>query len=114
MFKHVKRRYTHDWNSTLISSVKRILGRGVVAWERRCHTFSWCRNAFPHLFVLDYIKPWMRSYRCASDTQIRTDSQKYTVEQEDPVWKFLQNAHFIRNIWCRNGVPTPLFSALHP
>jgi len=37
----------------------------------------------------DYIKTWLRSQRCASDTQIRTTSQKSTVKQEDPVWKFL-------------------------
>jgi len=48
-----------------------------------------------------YIKTWLRSHRCASDTQIRTASQKSTVKQENPVWKFLQaNAHFIRTIWC--------------
>jgi len=84
-------------------------------------------TAFPHLFALvtllemwdpnDYIKPWLRSHRCASNTQIRSAGQKSTVKQEDPVWKSLQaNAHFIRIflcIWCGNGVPTPLFLALH-
>ena len=44
----------------------------------------------------DYIKTWLRSDRCASDIQIRTASQKFTVKQEDPVQKFLQtNAHFL-------------------
>jgi len=33
----------------------------------------------------DYIKTWLRSHRCASNTQIHTASQKCTVEQEDPV-----------------------------
>jgi len=42
-----------------------------------------------HLIALDYIKIWLRSQRRASDTQIRTASQKYIVKQEDPVWKFL-------------------------
>jgi len=36
----------------------------------------------------DYIKKWLQSHRCASDTLIRTASQKSTVTQEDPVWKF--------------------------
>jgi len=36
----------------------------------------------------DYIKTWLRSRRYASDTQIRAASQKSTVTQEDPVWKF--------------------------
>jgi len=27
-------------------------------------------TAFPHLFSQDYIKTWLRSYRCASDTKI--------------------------------------------
>jgi len=39
--------------------------------------------------LLDYIKTWLRSHRCASDMQIRTANQKSAVEQEDPVWKFL-------------------------
>jgi len=56
-------------------------------------------TAFPHLFAVvtfledgdpnKYIKIWLLSQRCASDTQIRTASQKSTVKQEDPVWKFL-------------------------
>jgi len=33
----------------------------------------------------DYIKTWLHSHRCASDTQIRTASQKSAVKQEDPV-----------------------------
>jgi len=37
----------------------------------------------------DYIKTWMRSYRCAGDTQIRTANQEPTVKQENPPWKFL-------------------------
>jgi len=53
-------------------------------------------TAFPHLFALAYIKTWLRSHKCDSDTQICTARQKSTVKQEDPVWKFLQaNAHFI-------------------
>jgi len=48
----------------------------------------------------DHIETWLWSHRCASDTQIRTASQKSTVKQDDPVWKFFQaNSHFIRNIW---------------
>jgi len=50
-----------------------------VGWERRPHT----------VLALDYIKTWLRSHRCASDTQIGTASQKSTVKLEDPVWKFL-------------------------
>jgi len=49
---------------------------------------------FPHLFALvtlledlDYIKTWLRSLRCASDTHIAR--QKSAVKQEDPMWKFL-------------------------
>ena len=68
----------------------------------------------PHTF-LPYIETWLRSHRCDSGTQIRTASQKSTVKQENPAWKFLQaNAPFIRIIWCGNAVTTPLFSALHP
>ena len=82
---------------------------------------QWGGNAFPHLFAQDYIKTW-RSHRFASDTQIRTTSQKSTVKQEDPMWKFMSaNVRFIELfgavflfIWCENGVPTPLFLALHP
>jgi len=42
----------------------------------------------------DYTKTWLRSHRCASDTQIRTARQKSTVsqkvyKQEDPMWKFV-------------------------
>jgi len=69
----------------------------------------------------DYIKAWPRSHRCASsDKQIRTASQKPTLKQEDPVWKFLYaNAHFIRTIWCSIpfGVGTPfpdLFFSIRP
>jgi len=37
------------------------------------------------------------------------------VKHEVSVWKFFPaNAHFIRTIWCGNGVPTPLVLALHP
>ena len=53
-------------------------------------------NAFPHLLALvtlledlDYIEAWLRSHWCTSGSQIRTAGQKSTVEQEDPVWKFL-------------------------
>jgi len=38
---------------------------------------------------LDYMKTCLRSHRCANETQIRTASQKTTVKQEDPGWKFL-------------------------
>jgi len=70
------------------------LFQGVVGWER-----VRLRTAFPT--DLHYIKTWLRSHRCDSDTQIRTASNKSTVRQEDPVWKFFQaNAHFIRTIWC--------------
>jgi len=48
-----------------------------VGWER-------VGTASPHLLALDYIKIYMRSHRCASDTQIRTASQKPAVKQEDP------------------------------
>jgi len=66
--------------------------RGVVEWER-------VGTAFPHLFALDYIKTWLRSHRCANDTQICIATQKSTVK-EVPVCKSLKaNAHFIRNIW---------------
>ena len=68
--------------------------RSVVEWD--C-----VGTGFPHLFGLDHIQTWLRSHRRASDTQIRTASQKSMVKQEDPVWKFLQaNAHFIRTVWC--------------
>jgi len=50
---------------------------------------KWGRNTFPHFFAVYYIETWLRSHRCASDTQIRTASQKSTVKQEDPVWKYL-------------------------
>jgi len=57
-------------------------------------------TAFPHLFALDYIKTWLQTHRCASNTQIRTDNQKPTIKQGVPVWKFLwANTHFIRTIW---------------
>jgi len=46
-------------------------------------------NAVPNLFALNYTKTWLRSQRCASDTQTRTASQKSTVKQVDPVYKFL-------------------------
>ena len=39
--------------------------------------------------LLDYIKTWVRSHRCASDMQIRSASQKSKVKQEDPVRKLL-------------------------
>jgi len=53
------------------------------------------------LFALAYNDAWLRSYICASDTQIRIARQKSTLKQEDPVWKFLWvNVHFIRTIWC--------------
>jgi len=69
--------------------------RGVVGWERCSHTFFG-----PHLFALgkrylqmwdpnDNNKTWLRFHRCASDRQIPTVSQKSTVKQVDPVWKFL-------------------------
>jgi len=50
---------------------KLILSRGVVGWERHSHTFFGVGR-----FARDYIKTWLRSYRCASDTQIRTACQK--------------------------------------
>jgi len=63
---------------------------------------GWSGNALPHLFALvtflenlDYIKTWLRSYRCASDTQIRTASQNSKLKQADPL-----SHHFIRTIWC--------------
>jgi len=37
----------------------------------------------------DNIKTWLRSRISASDTQIRTVSQKSAVKPEDSVWKFL-------------------------
>jgi len=53
----------------------------VVRYTQGC---SGVGTAFPHLFALT-----------------RTASQKSTVNQEDPVWKFLlANPHFIRTIWC--------------
>ena len=48
-----------------------------------------------------YIKTWLRSHKCAGDTQSCAASQRSAVKQEDPVWKYLQaNSHFIRTIWC--------------
>jgi len=52
----------------------------------------------------DYIQIWLHPYRCASDTQIRTARQKYTVsqkvyKQEDPMRKFLFVVVFL-HIWC--------------
>jgi len=58
---------------------------------KRCRTeipTQGCRGGNP-LFALDYIKKWLRSHRCASDTQIRTSTQTSRVKQEDPVLKFL-------------------------
>jgi len=52
------------------------------AWEgvgTRSHTF----------FALDYIKTWLRSHGCVSDTQINTANQKSTMRQGVPVRKFL-------------------------
>jgi len=40
-------------------------------WERRSHTFL-------HRCT-DYNKTWLRSHRCASNTHIRTASQKSAV-----------------------------------
>jgi len=46
---------------------------------------NWCKKRIcnksltttgMYLFALDYIKTWLRSHRCASDTQIRTDSHR--------------------------------------
>jgi len=36
-------------------------------------------------FALDYIKAWLASHSCASDTQIRTAGQKPTAKQESSV-----------------------------
>jgi len=61
-----------------------------VYYERDCFIQVTCNQgysgvgtAFPHLFALvtsledlDYIKTWLRSRRCASDTQICNASQK--------------------------------------
>jgi len=55
---------------------------------QKAQGWSGVGTAFPHLFALDYIKTWLRPYRCASDKQIRTASQKSTMK-EVPVWKFL-------------------------
>jgi len=64
------------------------------SWERFVPGRNWqgCAGVGTRsttFFALDYIKTWLRSHRCASDTQMRTASQKSTVKQEDPVWKFL-------------------------
>jgi len=32
----------------------------------------------------NYVKRWLRSHLCASETQIRTASQKSSVKEEDP------------------------------
>ena len=47
--------------------------------------------------------------------QIRTPSQKSTVHQEDPVWKFCKRMFTLfeltqSSFWCGNGVSTPFFS----
>jgi len=69
----------------------------------------------------NYIKTWLRSHICAGYTQNHTDSQKSTVEQEDPealvdklntLFELFGAA--ILFMWCGNAVPTPLFLALHP
>jgi len=41
------------------------------------------------LHTKGYIKTWLRTHRCDSDTQIRTASQKSAVKQEDPAWNLL-------------------------
>jgi len=55
-------------------------GDGGNAMERRSHISLWRGNVFPDLFARDYIKTWLRSNRCASDTQIRIANQKSTAE----------------------------------
>ena len=90
-----------------------------VQWGGNGVPTPFCISNILQLKGLDYIKTCLRSHRCASDTQIRTASQKSTVKQEDPMWKLLQaNAHFIRTIWCSlplyMAVPTPYFLAIHP
>jgi len=65
---------------------------------------------FQHLFTLDYIKTWLRSHRCASDTQIRTASQKYTVNQESSVEILTWCTLPFYLVWERRS----LLLALHP
>ena len=64
-------------------------------WERRSHTFfdvGTRSHTFLHwkrylkMWDLnDYIKTWLQSHRCASNTHIRTASQNSTLKQEDPM-----------------------------
>jgi len=79
----------------------------------------------------DYIETWLRSHRCASDTQIRTASQKAISEKgrsnveilvgERSLYSnCLVQSSFLFSVGTAfphlfgNGVPTPLFLALHP
>jgi len=81
---------------------------GVFIWDavhspsverQGCNGVGTRGNCVPTHFALDCIKTWLRSHRCASDTQFRTASQKPTNKQDDPMWKCLYvNAHFIRTI----------------
>jgi len=56
-------------------------------WNGSCFSLSIMSLTFfclsPPFF--HYITTWLRSHRCASDTQIRTTSQRYAVKKEDPV-----------------------------
>jgi len=73
----------------MLKKYENVSTRDVVGWERAGTAFSHLFALLTSLEDLDHIKTWLRSNRCARDTQIRTASQKSTVKQEDPVWKFL-------------------------
>jgi len=95
-----------SWKDELLTSA---LPRGVVGWER-------VGTAFPHLCALEY-KTWMRSDRCASDTQIRTASQSQQWNRKIQCRNSFRRMPTLFEpfgavflfVGCGNGVPTPLF-----
>jgi len=92
------------------------LGRRVPTPLHPCQHLFLVRERVPHLFSQDYIKTWLRSHRCASDTQIRTASQSLQWNRKIQCGNScrrmlalfeLFGAVFLF-IWCGNVVPTRL------
>jgi len=90
-------------------STSAVRWRGVVGWERRSHTFL-------HLITLKHgcdLTDVLATCRFALLVKVYSETGRSSVKKlaGDTLFE-LFGAVFLF-IWCGNGVPTPLFLALH-